>query len=81
MSDTPIDLTAERNKRVAPSPEFTKKDDFGRPMFLFLLSYTFDGGQWSTELWAYSHEDAEAKVAGMRESLTVDGQVFSEILA
>ena len=71
-----IDLNAERAKREAPDPQFVRKDGFGRPLYTFLLSYEMDGSRWSTQLWAYSFEDAEAKVAAMRESLKVDGQLF-----
>lgn len=80
MSDT-IDLTAERNKRTQPDPEFVRKDDYGRPLYLFTLDYEFDGGQWSTDLWAYSQDDAEARVAAMRSTLSVAGQIFGKIPA
>lgn len=76
-----IDLTAERNRRAEPDPKFIRKDDYGRPLYKFALSYRFDGRQWAAHVWAYSWEDAEQRVIGMRQSLTVDGQIFSEILA
>ena len=79
MSEDIIDLSAERNRRAAPDPEHVKRDDFGREMYQFLLSYDFDGGQWGTRLWAYSLDDAQAKVEAMRGSLRVDGQLFSEV--
>jgi len=71
-----IDLTAERNKRAAPDPEFVRRDGFGRPMYVFLLSYEMGGSSWCTEVWAYDIADAENRVAGMRGSLKVDGQLF-----
>ena len=74
-----IDLTSERNKRQGPAPEYIRKDDFGRPMFCFLLSYEMDNRQWSTELWAYDLADAQNRVAAMRASLTCDGQIFQRI--
>lgn len=76
-----IDLAAARNDRAAPDPEFVKKDDYGRPMFQFLLDYQFEDGTWSINLWAYSWEDAEARVAAMRQSLRVEGQLHSSIPA
>lgn len=81
MSDDIIDLTAERNKRAEPDPEFVRKDDYGRKLYVFLLSYEMDGKSWSTQVWAYDFADAEARVAGMRESLKVDGQLFSQVPA
>lgn len=76
MSDGIIDLSAERSRRAAPDSECVKRDDHGREMYLFLLSYDFDGGSWSTGIWTYSAEDAAARVVAMRESLRVDGQCF-----
>jgi hypothetical protein len=80
MSDI-IDLNAERSKRDQPDPEFVRKDDFGRPLYTFLLSYEMAGSQWCAEIWAYSFEDAEARVQAMRESLKVDGQAYSTVPA
>lgn len=81
MADEIVDLTAERNRRAAPDPEFVRKDDYGRPLYTFLLSYEMDGKQWSTEVWAYDFADAEARVAGMRASLKIDGQAYSQVPA
>lgn len=77
MSDV-IDLTAERNRRDGPDPEFIRRDDFGRALYLYGLDYEYGGKEWMTELWAYSFEDAEARVQGMRLSLKVMGQKHSE---
>lgn len=77
MSDV-IDLNAKRNERERPDPEFVRKDDFGREMHLYLLSYDFDGSTWGgVDVWAYSMEDAQARVAAMRESLVVLGQAYA----
>ena len=74
-----IDLGAERNKREQPDPQFVRKDEYGRPLYCFLLSYDFDGGRWSTEVWAYSAEEAAARVEAMRKSLKYDGQLYERI--
>lgn len=77
MTDKPIDLNAERNRREAPDPEHVRKDDFGRPMGRFTCSYLLDDGmEWNFDIWAYDFEDAERKLAGIRASAKVDGQVF-----
>jgi hypothetical protein len=81
MSDGIVDLTAERNKRTRPGAEHVRKDDYGRELYRFLLSYEHDGGHWSTDMWAYDFADAESKVSSMRKSLKVDGQCFSTITA
>lgn len=79
MSNDIIDLSAERNKREQSVPEFVRHDDYGRPLYTFLLSYEMEGKSWSTEVWAYDFADAEARVAAMRESLKVTGQLFDRI--
>ncbi len=76
-----IDLNAERNRRAQPDPEFVKQDDYGRPLYMFLLSYEYQDRRWQAEIWAYSFEDAEGRVAAMRESLVCDGQCFAAIPA
>jgi hypothetical protein len=81
MDDKIIDLGAERSKRDQPDPEFCHKDDFGRPMYTFLLSYQMDGSPYGWQVIAYDWADAEARVRAMRESLKVDGQLFSQVPA
>lgn len=80
MADV-IDLTAERNQRTHPDPEFACQDDYGRKLYLYALGYEFDGCQWAAEVWAYSQEDAEGRVAAMRQSLTLHGQIYARIPA
>ena len=74
-----MDLNAERAKREQPDPELISKDDFGRPLYIFLLSYEMDDKRWGVRLWAYDFEDAEKRIAGMRQSLKLDGKLYSEI--
>lgn len=76
-----IDLTGERNKRAPPDSEFARQDEYGRPLYVFLLSYEMDGHPYGTEVWAYDFADAESRVAGMKASLKVDGQLFEQVPA
>jgi hypothetical protein len=75
MSDA-IDLSAERNKRTGPDAEHVRKDDFGRPMYRYLLSYEMDGETWAGDVWAYSMDDAAKRVDAMRASVKLDGQAM-----
>lgn len=77
MSDV-IDLNAERNKREQPDEQFIRRDDFGRQMCLFLLSYEMDHSSYHAEVWAYDFADAEKRVQGMRGSLRVLGQAYGQ---
>ena len=78
MSDKIVDLGQERGKRDRPDPEYIRKDDFGRPMYVFLLEYEMDGSRWETRVWAYSFGDAMARVDAMRRSLFLLGQLHEE---
>jgi len=73
----PINLSAVRDARTKPDAEFVRKDDFGRELFCFLLEYEMAGDDWVTEVWAYSMDDAKSRVAAMRESLVLCGQMYS----
>lgn len=74
-----IDLNAARAVRELPDAEHLDRDQFGRPMYRFALTYEMGEKIWGVEVWAYSFEDAEQRVAAMRASLSVAGQVHSEI--
>ena len=76
-----VDLSQERNKRERPDADHVMVDDFGREMFEFLCSYEMDGEEWSSRVWAYSADDAERRIAAMRESLRCDGQIYTIVSA
>ncbi len=75
------DLSKVRGERDKPNAKYIKHDDFGREMHCYLIDYVFDGGEWSAELWAYSVEDAKARVDAMRESLILKGQLMDIVPA
>lgn len=74
-----VDLNQARAARERPDAEHVRQDQFGRPMYRFALTYEMDGSTWGADLWAYSFEDAERRVAAMRDTLGVAGQVHAEI--
>lgn len=78
MSD-PIDINEERNKREAPDAAHCRRDEFGAPLYEFMVQYNHDGGVWSFTIWAYSMEDAQAKVDSINKGVVFRGQVFSTI--
>ena len=78
---TIIDISAERDKRNAPDPDCVITDEEGKDWFLFSLEYRQDGRRMTTDLWAVSREDAEAKVAAMRDSLVFVGQTVAVVPA
>lgn len=77
----PIDLNERRNAKAQPDPENIRKDDFGRPLYRFLLEYEHDGAKWGLDLWAYDMADAEAKAASISNGVTVVGQAFGTVPA
>jgi hypothetical protein len=74
-----IDLNQARAAREQPDIEHVQQDQFGRPMYRFALTYEMGGKTWAADVWAYSFGDAERRVAAMRVSLSVAGQVHAEI--
>lgn len=76
-----IDLNAERERREGPDAEFIRTDEYGRKLYTYLLSYEMDDGRRQMEVWAYDDADVDARVAAMRESLTVLGKAFTVIPA
>lgn len=74
-----VSLADARNARERPDADCMRKDDFGRTLYCYTLSWHRDGHQYGIELWAYSMEDAGAHVQAMRESLALDGQIYSVI--
>jgi len=80
MSDI-IDLNERRNAAEKPDAEHVRHDEYGRPLYEFLLDYEFDGGHYSATIWAYDQEEAQRKVPAMRASLEYKGQLFTIIPA
>lgn len=74
-----VDLNAERNKREQPDDECIRKDEYGRPLYMFLIEWVRDGKQYGHHIWAYDQTDADAHIAAMRESLAYTGQAYSMV--
>lgn len=74
-----IDLTAERDRRTGPDPQFVTTDDAGRQMFAFCLEYRIGEAEFVVSVFAYDFDDAERRCAAMRESLAVAGQIYAEV--
>lgn len=74
-----IDLTKERGKREAPDADFVRCDQFGRPVFSFLLDYELDGNTFSVTVWAADFDDAERHAKALTAGATVAGQIHQEI--
>lgn len=74
-----INLDAERGKRDAPDAEFVRRDQYGRPVFSFLLDYELDGRTYSVTIWAADFADAERHAAALTAGVTVAGQIHQEI--
>lgn len=77
-----IDLGAERSRREraasGPDRDCIACDLDGRAMGIFAVDWEHDGRHWTAEIYAYDQADAEARVASMRASLTVAGQVVAK---
>jgi hypothetical protein len=57
------------------------RDERGTEWFKFGVDFTVDGVEFGFFIWALDRDDAERRVAAIRETAWVIGQVFSEIPA
>ncbi|MDQ0562438.1 hypothetical protein QO004_004243 [Rhizobium mesoamericanum] len=64
-----------------PDTAFRRQDAAGRDLFSFAIEYRMGDARWAASIWAYSHEDAEARVKAMKETLALCGQVYCEVPA
>lgn len=72
MSSELIDLDVERNRRLDPA--MVAKDAAGRELTQFVASYEVaDGQRQMIGFWAYSRQDAQARLVAMRRSLRFEG--------
>lgn len=69
------------NSRDSPDAAFVTTDVENRQLYRFALQYNMDGKTWATEIWAYSSRDAEDRIAAMRRSLAICGQLYGEVEA
>ncbi|MEK1896733.1 MAG: hypothetical protein AAAB20_26240 [Rhizobium sp.] len=74
-----IDLNAERDKRNGPDQQHIITDQFGNRMFEYLCDYRMNDSTWSMRIWAYSQDDAEARIEAIRGSLGYLGQLHSVV--
>lgn len=71
-----VDFSAILTARDRPDPDLVCHDAFGREMRTYVLEYEMDGRRWGLSVVAYSMEDAENRVAAMRGSLVVCGELY-----
>jgi hypothetical protein len=74
-----LELIKIRKGDNDPDMPFVIADGEGRLIFRFALEYKMNGKIWATDIWAYSFEDAEDRIAAMRRSLTICGQLYREV--
>lgn len=67
------------DKAVRRSGEPVSYDGEGKRMQLFAYDYVHGDKSWGMSLWAYSWEDAEARIASINQSLALGGQIVSII--
>jgi len=77
MNDKITDLNEFRNAKTEPDAEFVFTDEFGRKLYTFLLDYEMDGKTYTTRLVAYDEDDADRRIAAMRESLVYGGKIYT----
>lgn len=74
-----INLDERRAGKDRPDADCIRKDEHGRELYLFALEYQMTDGAYAAEVWAYDWRDAENRIAAMRETLVMRGQMHSII--
>lgn len=72
---TIVDLQQVKEQREAPDADCLLRDVRGKPMGLFSFEYRLDGRTWSFQIEAYSHDDAESRIAAIRQGVEFVGQL------
>ena len=57
------------------------RDEYGRPLYTFLLEYQMGGKIYETEVMAYSDAEALRHIEAVRQSLVYVGKLYSRIEA
>lgn len=72
---TIVDLQQVKDQREGPDADCLLRDNAGRPMGLFGFEYVVKGRKWSFHIEAYSNEDAEERIAAIRQHVFFLGQL------
>lgn len=78
ISAPEISHALHRAATVGPDSDQTWRDDAGQTWFRFAVDYSFEGRTFSAHIWARGVEDAELRLAALRETGRVLGQVYVE---
>lgn len=74
-----IEFKGKQDNR--PDPHLVRHDEYGRPLYCFILEYEHAGHTYGLDLWAYSMEEAAAHAVSMVANLTLVGQKLGEVPA
>lgn len=77
-----IDLQQKRAAREQPDDSCVRHDEYGRPLYLFGYEFEHsDGKPYGFDFWAYDWKDAEEKLASIKASARIVGQIFGTVPA
>lgn len=74
-----IDMKAFRDARTGPDADCRVSDEYGRPFGIFLIDFEHDGNTWSVEIPALDFADAEARLASLKGSAVLAGQLMARV--
>jgi hypothetical protein len=73
-----IHISQRRSDIEKPEEDCIKHDEYGRPLYLFAYEFDHaDGKTYSFDFWAYDIMDAEGKLASIKYSAKIAGQIFA----
>lgn len=61
-----------------PDAAFVRRDEYGRPIYCYIIEYQHQGGTYGLDFWAYSDAEAMDHVLSMIATMTFVGQKFGE---
>jgi hypothetical protein len=72
-----INLAEIRARDMEPDPDCVCEDEAGRPLYCFAIDYRYCDRNFTVTIWAYSWEDAEERLRGIRHTGAVVGKIIS----
>ncbi|KKB12721.1 hypothetical protein VE25_05665 [Devosia geojensis] len=72
-----INLAEIRERNMMPDPDCVTEDAQGIPLYCFAIDYWHGESCFTLTLWAYSWEDAEARLKAIRSTGAVVGKIVS----
>tara|TARA_R110000868_G_scaffold15379_1_gene70224 strand:+ start:111 stop:374 length:264 start_codon:yes stop_codon:yes gene_type:complete len=72
-------LNEERSRRDGPDPEHVFLDDHGQKWYKFVVDYEDVDRTYSFIIWAHDMEDAQRRLALIKDNSEITGQIYTMV--